>query len=214
VQTYLQRDVRDLLQVGDLGTFSRFLSLAAARSGMLLNLADLARDVGMSPPTVRRWISVLEASHVVYLLRPYHHSFGKRLVKSPRLVFIDVGLVTFLLALHDRDAALSGPSAGALAETAVIGEWLKLFRQAGEEPSLYFWRSAGGLEVDLVIERNRRLYAVEVKATATPTPHHGDHLARWLTLAGTGARGVVACAVDTPTTLRPGIRAVPWHLAW
>jgi predicted AAA+ superfamily ATPase len=214
VQTYLQRDVRDLLQVGDLGTFSRFLSLAAARTGLLLNLADLARDVGVSPPTVRRWLSVLEASQVIYLLRPYHRSFGKRLVKSPRLVFTDPGLASFLVALHDRDAILSGPSAGALAETAVVGEWLKLFRQQGEEPSLYFWRSAAGLEVDLVIERNRRLYGIEVKATATPTPGQATSLARWLALAGDSARGALACRIEAPESLRPGIRAVPWHLAW
>jgi len=214
VQTYLQRDVRDLLQVGDLGTFSRFLSLAAARTGRLLSLADLARDVGVSPPTIRRWLSVLEASQVVYLLRPFHVHFGKRLVKSPRLIFTDPGLAAFLVGLHDRDAILAGPSAGALVETAVVGEWLKLFREQGEPPSLFFWRSSGGLEVDLVIERNRRLYGIEVKATATPTPGHADALAAWLGLAGKTARGALACRLDAPASLRPGIRAVPWHLAW
>jgi hypothetical protein len=214
VQTYLQRDVRDLLQIGDLGSFSRFLSLAASRTGLLVNLADLARDVGVSPPTVRRWLAVLEASQVIYLLRPYHGSFGKRLVKSPRLIFTDPGLASFLVALHDRDAILSGPSAGALTETAVVGEWLKLFRQQGEDPSLYFWRSSTGLEVDLIIERNRRLYGIEVKATATPTPGQADSLAAWLALAGKAARGALACRVERPQSLRPGIRAVPWHLAW
>jgi predicted AAA+ superfamily ATPase len=214
VQTYLQRDVRDLLQVGDLNTFSRFLSLAAARSGMLLNLADLARDVGVAAPTIRRWLSVLEASGVVYLLRPYHRNFGKRLIKSPKLIFADVGLAAFLTGLHDPEAALKGPSLGALAETAVVGEWLKLFRQHGEDPALFFWRSAPGVEVDLLIERNRRLYAVEVKATATPTPAHAASLAQWLALAGRTAQGVLACRVEQPMALAPRIRAVPWHLAW
>jgi hypothetical protein len=214
VQTYLERDVRDLLQVGDLGVFARFLSLSAAQSGTILSLADLARDVGVAPPTVRRWLSVLEASQIIHLLRPYHRNFGKRLIKSPRLIFNDVGLAAFLVALHDREAILAGPMAGALAETAVIGEWLKLFRQHGEEPSAYYWRSSGGLEVDLLIEHNRRLYAIEVKATASPRPEHGASLARWLELAGSEASAVVACSVDRPTTLRPGIRAVPWHLAW
>lgn len=214
VQTYLQRDVRDLLSVGDLDAFSRFLSLAAARTGKLLNITELARDTGISPPTAARWLSVLEASQIVYLQRPYFRNFGKRLVKSPRLIFTDPGLASFLVSLHDAGAILSGPSAGSLTDTAVCGEWLKLFRQNGEEPSLYYWRSAAGLEVDLVIERNQRLYAVEVKATATPTPHHAVSLARWLELAGPGARGVLACRIERPMSLRPGIRAVPWHLNW
>ena len=213
VQTYLERDVRDLLQVGDLRAFQRFTTLAAARTGTLLNLADLARDVGVSPPTANRWLSVLEASQIVYLLRPYHRHFGKRLTKAPKLFFVDPGLAAFLAGLNDRAALLHGPMLGALTETAVVSEWVKLFHGAGLQPPLYFWR-ARDLEVDLLIEWGQRLWALEVKATATPTPHHADALVRWLALAGPDARGVVACQVARPTALRPGVHAVPWHLAW
>jgi predicted AAA+ superfamily ATPase len=214
VQTYLQRDVRDLLHVGDLDAFARFVSLAAARSGALLNLADLGRDAGVSAPTARRWLAVLEASGIVYMLRPYHRNFGKRLTKSPKLIFVDVGLAAFLVGLHAREALLQGPSLGPLMETAVVSEWVKLFRQHGEEPTLFFWRSAAGMEVDLLIERNRWLYAIEVKATATPTPPHAAALLQWRQLAGTDTQAVVACRIERPVTLGGGIRAVPWHLSW
>lgn len=215
VQTYLERDVRDLLQVGDLDAFGRFLALAAARSGALLNMSDLGRDAGVTGPTARRWISVLEASHVVFLLPPYHENFGKRVIKSPKLYFADPGLASFLLGLHTREAILSGPSAGPLAETAVVSEWWKAFRRRGERPPLFFWSTGTGAEVDLLIERNGHLHALEVKATATPTPHHADALARFLEIAKEKrkpARAALACRVERSTALRPGIRAVPWSV--
>jgi predicted AAA+ superfamily ATPase len=214
VQTYLERDVRDLVQVGDLGSFSRFLSLVASRTGTLLNATELGRETGVSGPTVKRWLSVLEASHILYLLRPYHRNFGKRVRKSPKLFFLDAGLAAFLQGLHSVEAVLQGPSLGALTETAIVAEWIKTIRQMGERAELFFWKAAGDLEVDLVIDHGGHLYGIEVKATATPTPRHAEALSRWLKLAGPAARGVLACRIDRPIPLRPGIRAVPWHLAW
>ncbi|MFZ5470695.1 MAG: ATP-binding protein [Myxococcota bacterium] len=211
VQTYLERDVRDLLRVGDLRSFGRFLGLVAARSGTLLNMADLGRDAGVTGPTAKSWLSVLEASQLVYLLRPHHASFGKRLVKSPKLYLLDTGLVTYLTGIHSAEAALQSASAGALVETAVVAEWVKLFRQNGEQPPLTFWRSSAGDEVDLVIERGGQLYGLEVKATSTPTPYHANGLSRWLDLAGASAKGALACNVSRPLALRPQLRAVPWH---
>lgn len=160
---------------------------------------------------MRSWLSVLEASQLLYLLRPYFRNFGKRLVKSPKLYLLDTGLLTYLLGLHESKAVLHGAHAGALLETAVVSEWVKAFRQSGEEPPLHFWRSSAGEEVDLVFERNGRLHGIEVKATSTPTPIRAASLASWLDLAGDDARGVIACNVPRPTALRPGIRAVPWH---
>ncbi len=214
VQTYLERDVRDLLQVGDLHDFGRFLTLVAANTGRLLNFSDLAREIGVTSPTAKRWISVLEASHVVRLLRPYHRNFGKRLTKAPKVVVIDAALAAWLVGLHERDALLNGPSFGPLFETAVIAEWIKAFHNAGEPAALHYWRSSAGPDVNLVVERNGILYGIEAKSTATPTPQHADALAQWLALAGPKARGVLACRVPSPVTLRPGIRAVPWHLGW
>jgi predicted AAA+ superfamily ATPase len=214
VQTYLERDVRDLLRVTDLESFRRFLFLAATRTGQLLNLAELGGELGVSAPTVRQWLSVLQTSQVVYLLRPYHRNLGKRIRKSPKLYFMDVGLATFLLGLHSRPAVLQGPSLGPLLETAVVAEWVKAFRGSGLEPPLSFWRASDGREVDLVIEYGGRVHAVEVKATATPVPAHAANLATFAGLAGSGTRTALACRIDTAAALRPGVRAVPWHLAW
>ncbi len=210
IQTYLERDVRAISQIGDLGAFQRFLALVAARTGTLVNLAELGREVGVSAPTVRNWLSVLEASQVVFLLPPYHRNYGKRIRKSPKLYLLDAGLASFLMGLHDPDAVLHGPALGALMETVVVTEWVKAFRSRGERPELWFWRTSAGHEVDVVIERGGRLYGMEVKATATPTPGHGTSLAQWMDLSG--ARGALGCRVDSPSSLRPGIRAVPWHL--
>ncbi|HSD09666.1 MAG TPA: ATP-binding protein [Candidatus Binatia bacterium] len=214
VQTYLERDVRDVLRIGDLASFNRFVALVAARTGSILNLSELGRDAGVSGPTARQWLSVLEASELVYLLKPYFRNFGKRIIKSPKLYFLDPGIVTFLLGLHTKEAILRGPSIGALLETAVVCEWLKAFRHRGERPELYFWRSSTGEEVDLVFERNGRLHGVEVKATATPVPKHAAALVGWLALAGEDSRGVLACRTDDRGFLTRGIRTVPWHLAW
>ena len=212
VQTYLERDVRGLAQVADLGAFSRFLMLMGARTGQLVNMTQLGREVGVSGPTVKRWLSVLESSQIVYLLPPYYRNFGKRIRKSPKLYLLDTGLATFLLGLHTPQAVLQGPSLGALAETAVISEWIKAYRQAGEQPMFSYWQSSASAEVDLIIDRGGVLYGVEVKATATPTPQHASGLAHWLDLAGPNARYVLSCRVPHTHSLRPGIRAVPWHL--
>jgi len=214
VATYLERDVRNLTQVGDLSAFGRFVQLVAARNGALLNMADLGRDAGVTGPTAKHWLAVLEASQLVHLLRPYHRSFGKRIRKSPKLYVTDSGLASHLIGLHTRAAVMQGPSLGPLTEAAVLGEWLKAFRIHGLQSPLSYWRSSNGHEVDLVIEHDGRLFAIEVKATATPTPRHAEALVRWLAFAGRGARAALACRVEESVTLRPGIRAVPWHLAW
>jgi hypothetical protein len=214
VQTYLERDVRDLLRVTDLEAFRRFLFLVATRTGQLLNLAELGGELGFSAPTVRQWLSVLQTSQVVYLLRPFHRNLGKRVRKSPKLYLMDVGLTTFLLGLHTRPAVLQGPSLGPLLETAVVTEWVKAFRGSGLEPPLSFWRASDGREVDLVIEYGGRVHAIEVKATETPVPAHAANLAAFAALAGPGTRAALACRIGSAAALRPGVRAVPWHLAW
>jgi uncharacterized protein len=214
VQTYLERDVRDLRQVGNLEMFSRFLALVATRTGNLLNLAELGREAGVSAPTARQWLSVLEAGQVVCLLPPYHRNLGKRIRRSPKLYLCDPGLAGFLLGLHTRTAILQGPSLGALAETAVVAEWWQTTRNLGGRPGFFYWQSSSGSEVDLVLEHDGNVYGIEVKATATPTPQHAAGLARWRELAGPPARAVLACRVERPKALVPGVRAVPWHLAW
>jgi predicted AAA+ superfamily ATPase len=212
VQTYLERDVRDLAQVADLDAFRRFVFLAATRTGSILNMSELGREVGVTGPTIKHWMSVLETSGVVYLLPPYHRNLGKRIRRSPKLILLDPGLATFLLGLHSADAVRRGPTFGALVETAVVTEWIKAFRQRGLRPDLFFWQSSGGQEVDLVMEWEGLTYGIEVKGTATPKPANAEGLAQWLKAMGPAARGALACPIEKPQALRPGIRAIPWHL--
>lgn len=211
VQTYLERDVRSVLAVRDLGSFQAFLRLAAARTGQILNLTELARDAGVSPPTARQWLSVLEASHQVLLLRPHFENLGKRMIKAPKIYWLDTGIVTYLLGLKDREALLRGPLAGPLFETAVVAEVAKLFYHRGLPPPLWYWRSRDGWEVDLLIELGGRLHPVEIKATATPRPKHAEGLVRWRSLAGDRAgHGLLVTRAREASALVPGVRVLPW----
>ena len=167
VSTYLERDVRQLLAVRDLSLFQRFLKMCAARSGQLLNLSALAADCGISHVTAREWLSVLEASYVVYLLRPHHQNFGKRLVKMPKLYFFDTGLVAYLLGIRDAETLSTHALRGALFETLVVSESLKRQFNAGQVAELYFWRDSAGHEVDLLIPQGNQFIPVEIKSGAT-----------------------------------------------
>jgi predicted AAA+ superfamily ATPase len=170
VQTYLERDVRNLRQVGDLTQFQLFLRALAARSAQLLNLSDLARDLGVVTNTAKAWLSVLEATYQVIVLRPYHANIGKRLVKRPKVYFTDVGTLCYLVGLRDAEHAASGPMGGAIFETAVVAEVFKALTHRGLPPQIYFWRTAAGAEVDLLIDEGSQLIPVEAKLSATPRP--------------------------------------------
>ena len=167
VSTYVERDVRQLLVVRDLSLFQRFLKMCAARSGQLLNLSSLAADCGISHVTAREWLTVLEASYIVYLLRPYHRNFGKRLVKMPKLYFLDTGLMAYLLGIRDAESLATHASRGMLFETLVVSEWVKREFNAGQTAELYFWRDSAGHEVDLLIPQGGRFTPVEIKSGAT-----------------------------------------------
>lgn len=169
VATYVERDVRQLLNVQDLSGFQRFLRLCAGRCGQLLNLSGLAGEAGIAHSTARAWMSVLEASDIVFLLQPYHRNFGKRLVKAPKLYFVDVGLASWLLGIRSADVLALHPLRGALFENLVVSEFLKARFNAGLPADLYFWRDNNGLEADLVFEVGRRLQTVEIKSGQTVT---------------------------------------------
>ena len=169
-QTYLERDVRSLRQIGDLTQFQNFLRALAARSGQLLNLSDLARDLGVAVNTTKAWLSVLEATHQVFIVRPYFANIGKRLVKTPKVYFTDTGTLCHLTGLRDPEHAAAGPMAGSLMETAVLGEIIKTLTNRGLSPQVYFWRTATGVEVDFLVEAGTKLIPVEIKKSATPRP--------------------------------------------
>ncbi|MBI5842370.1 MAG: ATP-binding protein [Chloroflexi bacterium] len=170
VQTYLERDVRNLRNIGDLTLFQTFLRALAARSAQILNLSQLARDVGVSVNTARDWLSILEASFQIFILRPYFANIGKRLVKSPKVYFMDTGLLCYLVGLRDVEHAISGPMGGAIFENFVAAELMKIFHHRGEEPNLYYWRTSDGAEVDLIVDTGDALIPIEIKQSETPHP--------------------------------------------
>ena len=182
--TYVERDVRQLIEVQNLSLFQRFIKLCAARCGQLLNLSSLASDCGVSHNTVRAWISVLEASYVVFLLQPHHQNFGKRLVKTPKLYFVDTGLAAFLLGIRDPQHLSIHSARGALFENFVISELLKRRYNEGLPSNLFFWRNNAGVEVDLVIEQGEQLIPVEIKSGQTFSSDFLAGLQKWMRLAG------------------------------
>lgn len=212
IQTYLERDVRQVKAIADLRAFELFLSLCAAQHGRELHKAAIARDCGLSQPTVGAWIGVLEASYVVTLLPPYFRNFGKRLIKAPKLYFLDSGLVTTLTRQPDGEAALAGPMGGALLEGWVVGEAIKAFATLGRKPDLFYWRTQDGLEVDLLIQIAGRLHLVEIKLTATPTLRHLEPLNTLKALLGDAAHaeGILVCTCEEERSLPGGNRAIPW----
>ncbi len=185
ITTYLERDIRNLASIGDMSHFERFLVICATRTGQILNLSDMARDIGISVPTAKRWLSLLETGHQIYLLYPYYRNIGKRLVKSPKLYFNDPALCSYLLGLQEAETLVNHPSFGALFETMVIGDFLKRFLNSGQKPSLYYLRSRDGLEIDLVIEQGGKLHLFEIKSTMTILPKHALSLSKMM--AGLGS---------------------------
>ena len=178
ISTYLERDVRNLAQIGDFSQFERFLKLCAVRTGQILSLSDLSKEIGMSVPTVKRWLSILETGYQVYLLYPYYRNIGKRLVKAPKLYFNDTALASYLLGLHDPETIMNSPHFGSLFETLVVTDFLKRFLHFGQIPSLYYLRTQDGLEVDLVLEIAEKLHLFEIKSAMTILPGHASSLRR------------------------------------
>jgi len=183
VSTYLERDVRQLLAVRDLTQFQRFVRMCAARSGQLLNLAALGVDCGVSAVTARQWLSVLETSYLVMQLQPYHTNFGKRLTKTPKLYFLDVGLMAWLLGLRDVNTLATHAARGALFETWVVSELVKQRFNAGQRAELFFWRDNTGHEVDVVYDTPQGLQGIEIKSGSTFASDWPKAINKWSSLA-------------------------------
>lgn len=209
IQTYLQRDVKDVLHVSDDIAFHNFLGAVAARTGQLLNYADLARDVAIDNKTVKAWLSVLERSGLIYLLRPYHNNLTKRLVKAPKLYFLDTGLCTYLTKWTDVGALEAGAMSGAILETYLFSEILKSYWHHGKEPNFYFYRDLDQKEIDLVIEAGDTLYPVEFKKTGTPSQTASKQFGVLEKLKKKIGHGCVICFVEKPVPLSREVTAIP-----
>lgn len=209
IQTYIYRDVKDILSISDETLFHRFLAAVAARTGQLLNYADLARDTSIDSKTAKSWLSVLETSGLVYLLRPYHRNVTKRLVKSPKLYFLDTGLCTYLTKWPTPDSLEAGAMSGAILETYLFSEILKSYYHNGVEPYFYYYRDLDQREVDLVIETGDSLYPVEFKKTATPSATASKHFHLLGKLGKKLGQGAVFCFIERDVALSEDVTAIP-----
>ena len=187
IATYVERDVRQLVAVRDLAQFQTFVKMCAARTGQLINLSSLGADCGISATTAKQWLSVLETSYVITMLRPHHRNFGKRLVKTPKLYFLDAGLAAWLMGIRDAKTLETHASRGALFETWVVSELYKQKMNAGQSPDLYFWRDSLGNEVDLIIESSLGLQPLEIKSGSTYSKDWACGLKKWQLLAAASA---------------------------
>lgn len=168
LQTYIERDIRTLKSIENLSTFTRFFNLCAGRTGQILNLSSLASDAGISVNTAKSWLSLLEASFIVYLLKPYHRNFNKRIIKSPKLYFYDTGVVCSLLRINDSKTLYSFPIYGSIFENLVISEIIKIFYHHGIQPNIFYWKESNGTEIDCIIEKSfDEIIAIEIKGGET-----------------------------------------------
>ncbi len=178
LQTYLERDIRTLYNLGNLRDFTRFIRLLAANCSQILNLSSYAGNIGVSVATVKSWLSILEAGNMIYILEPYYKNQGKRIIKSPKVYWTDTGLVSYLTGIYNKEHLFNGPMAGALFENLVVQETVKSFYNKGAIPEIYYLRTSNSVEVDLIIEHENRLYPYEIKLTKTPKLSMAKHLSR------------------------------------
>ncbi|AEH45205.1 hypothetical ATPase [Thermodesulfatator indicus DSM 15286] len=209
LQTYIERDIRQISNIAKLIEFERFLKLCAARIGQLLNYSDLARDAGISVSTAKEWINTLVASNQLFLLSPYYRNISKRQIKTPKLYFWDTGLACYLAGWRDPKTAFEGAMSGALFENYVLVEILKSYFNRGKEPAIYFWRTKDGQEVDLLIEEQGKLYPIEIKLSMRPKKDmlRGVYaLKKYFKNIGSGA---LVCLVEKPFPLGKNFFALP-----
>jgi len=211
LRTYLERDVRDLAQIGDEAAFLTFLKASAARTGQILNLSELARDADVSVKTAKKWLSILQASYQVFLLPPYFSNVTKRLVKRPKLYFLDTGLCAYLADWTTADALAAGAMSGAILETYVFGEIMKSWWNQAREPSIYYYRDKDCVEIDFVIVQDQMFYPIEVKKAATPKTKWAESFTAIRRL-GKIDRGGVVCLCREYLPLSSEISAIPVRL--
>lgn len=211
--TYVERDVRSLLNIKNLRTFENFLKLTASQSGQLMNYTSLGNALGVSIPTIKEWISILETSGLIFILPPYFKNFSKRIVKTPKIYFADTGLLCHLLSIRNVDHLKTHPLLGSIFETFIISECFKRFHNLGEVPPLYFWRDQTGNEIDLLINNEPSCFPLEIKLSQS---FHSDFkigIEKWFALAGNHCHkgSVIYCGEHTHGTTT-SVPIVPWYV--
>lgn len=209
--TYLERDVRQFINIRDLSSFQRFIRLCAGRTGQLLNLSSMANDCGITHNTAKSWISILEASYILFLLLPHHRNFNKRLVKTPKLYFYDTGLAAWLLGIQNSDQLSIHPLRGALFETWAIGELLKGRYNRSLPSNLFFWRDNTGNEVDVIVDKGLTLIPIEIKSGRTINPDFFTGLKKWTSWAGAEAGKPYLIYGGDETRKREAAEVVSWR---
>lgn len=209
LQTYLQRDVKDLAQVGNEAAFLRFLKACAARTGQLLNFSDLARDADVSVNTAKNWLSILQASLQVYLLQPYHSNLTKRLVKRPKLYFLDTGLCAYLTEWTSPETLEVGAMSGAILETFVFTEILKSWWHRGQVPQLYYYRDKDGREIDFLFLQDQFFYPVEVKKSVSPKREWAQGFKALDRLGQQRGEGGIVCLCRQEIPLGNNVSTIP-----
>ncbi len=209
IQTYIYRDVRDLTNITDETTFHKFLGVVAARTGQLLNYANIAKDVGIDNKTVKSWLSILETSGLVYLLQPYHANITKRLVKAPKIYFLDTGLCSYLTKWPDEYSLEAGAMSGAILETYLFTELLKTYWHNGQEANFYYYRDSNQKEIDLLIESGGILYPIEFKKTATPSNTATKNFSVLTNIDKKIGPGAVLCFVERDIPISQSVTAIP-----
>lgn len=211
VQTYLERDIRSLYDIGSLREFHRFMQLLAIRCSQMLNMSSFATDLGVSVTTIKRWLSVLEAGRIIHILPPHFNNLGKRITKMPKVYFLDTGLACHLAGVRDREQLLEGPMAGAMFENYCLQETVKMHANRGEQPRLSYLRTNNGLEVDMIIEgENMRVLPVEIKLSRTPTAALASSLIRYASLFAETRpeNGLLLCLADGERPVSRGVTAI------
>lgn len=211
LQTYIERDVRSIVKISDLETFTRFVRLCAGRTGQILNLQSLGNDCGIDSKTSKRWLSILETSFIIKLLNPYYKNFNKRLIKSSKLYFLDSGLLCYLLGIQKPGELLMHSSRGAIFESWVISELYKCYYHAGKQPGMYYFRDSNDNEIDLLLDYGSRMIPIEIKSSQTISSDFFKGLEYWRKLTGlTDSSAALIYGGDSSTSFK-GTTILPWH---
>ncbi|MDB2613828.1 ATP-binding protein [Chlamydiales bacterium] len=212
INTYVTRDLQQLLHVGDLRLFQNFLRMLAGRCGQRVNLTSLGNDLGVTHTTIKRWLSVLEASYIITLLEPYHNNFNKRLIKSPKIYFLDTGLLCYLLRIKKTEDLRFHSQIGGIFETFVISEMMKSFYHHDQEPPLYFWQERTGEEIDIMVDQGQSLLLpIEVKSSQTISQKLFENLHYWLNIKDNPQDKGYLIYGGKEWQKRKNIQVIPWY---